>query len=381
MSKSARISRIVIFVVLAVALAVGGILIVRHKKKELAKTPPPARTLMAVNTVRVQYGDLDDTRQYLGILRARVSGQVSSQLAARIISVQAREGDVVKKGRIVVVLDSRIQRDKANSLMAQVDAARTALATYEGIYHRDLVLYQNKGLSKEALDRSDMARAAAESRLKALESSLGIARIELSYTRLAAPYKALVIRRLMEPGDLALPGKPILAIDALGRGYKLLVSLPQNIFPVLKSGDPVRIVSGAGTRRTVDASISSLYPAGPADMLPVCEVDLAARPFGLPAGSSIGVVFTVAKARGFMFLRGPFCMKQAAILFLWWIKSGAVRIVPIKMLVQNPDLACVTGNLAAGQQIVVAGEDVLLRLHQGRKVRPVSLDGQAGAGR
>ncbi len=381
MSKSARISRIVIFVVLAVALAVGGILIVRHKKKELAKTPPPARTLMAVNTVRVQYGDLDDTRQYLGILRARVSGQVSSQLAARIISVQVREGDVVKKGRIVVVLDSRIQRDKANSLMAQVDAARTALATYEGIYHRDLVLYQNKGLSKEALDRSDMARAAAESRLKALESSLGIARIELSYTRLAAPYKALVIRRLMEPGDLALPGKPILAIDALGRGYKLLVSLPQNIFPVLKSGDPVRIVSGAGTRRTVDASISSLYPAGPADMLPVCEVDLAARPFGLPAGSSIGVVFTVAKARGFIVPQRA-VLHEASGNFVFMVdKNGAVRIVPIKMLVQNPDLACVTGNLAAGQQIVVAGEDVLLRLHQGRKVRPVSLDGQAGAGR
>ncbi len=381
MSKSARISRIVIFVVLAVALAVGGILIVRHKKKELAKTPPPARTLMAVNTVRVQYGDLDDTRQYLGILRARVSGQVSSQLTARIISVQVREGDVVKKGRIVVVLDSRIQRDKANSLMAQVDAARTALATYEGIYHRDLVLYQNKGLSKEALDRSDMARAAAESRLKALESSLGIARIELSYTRLAAPYKALVIRRLMEPGDLALPGKPILAIDALGRGYKLLVSLPQNIFPVLKSGDPVRIVFGAGTRRTVDASISSLYPAGPADMLPVCEVDLAARPFGLPAGSSIGVVFTVAKARGFIVPQRA-VLHEASGNFVFMVdKNGAVRIVPIKMLVQNPDLACVTGNLAAGQQIVVAGEDVLLRLHQGRKVRPVSLDGQAGAGR
>ncbi|VAW36972.1 hypothetical protein MNBD_DELTA04-356 [hydrothermal vent metagenome] len=381
MSKSARILRIVIFSVIAVVLVAGGVLIVRNKKKELAETPPPARPLMAVNTAAIQYGNLADTRKYLGILRARISGQVSSQLAARIISIRVREGDVVKKGRIVVVLDSRIQRDKEKSLVAQVDAARTAFATYEGIYHRDLVLYQNKGLSREALDRSGMARAAAESRLKALESSLGNARVELSYTRLAAPYDALVTKRLMEPGDLALPGKPVLAIDARDKGYKLLVTLPQDIFPVLKAGDPVQIVPGAGTKGTVDAAISSLYPAGPAGMLPVCEVDLAARPFGLPAGSAMGVVFTVARARGFIVPQRAI-LHEASGNFVFVVdKNGKVRIVHVDMLVQDPDRACVKGDLSTGQKVVVAGEDVLLRLHPGRKVRPVNLGDQAGTGR
>ncbi|NOX80423.1 MAG: efflux RND transporter periplasmic adaptor subunit [Deltaproteobacteria bacterium] len=381
MSKSTRVLRIVIFCLIAVVLVVGGVLIVRNKKKELAKTPPPARPLMAVNTAVIQSGNLADTRKYLGILRARVSGQVSSQLAARIISIRVREGEVVKKGRIVAVLDSRIQRDKEKSLAAQVDAARTALATYEGIYHRDLVLYQNKGLSKEALDRSDMARAAAESRLKALESSLRTARVELSYTRLAAPYDALVTKRLMEPGDIALPGKPLLAIDALDKGYKLLVTLPQDIFPVLKAGDPVRIVAGAGTQGAVQTAISSLYPAGSAGLLPVCEVDLVARPFGLPAGSSLGVVFTVARGRGFIVPQRA-VLHEASGNFVFVVDNNqAVRIVPVHMLVQNPDRACVKGDLAAGQKVVVAGEDVLLRLHQGRKVRPVSLAGPAGTGR
>ncbi len=381
MPKSTRVLRIVIFCLIAVVLVVGGVLIVRNKKKELAETPPPARPLMAVNTAVIQSGNLADTRKYLGILRARVSGQVSSQLAARIISIRVREGEVVKKGRLVAVLDSRIQRDREKSLAAQVDAAGTALATYEGIYHRDLVLYQHKGLSKEALDRSNMARAAAESRLRVLESSLRTAGVELSYTRLAAPYDALVTKRLMEPGDIALPGKPLLAIDALDKGYKLLVTLPQDIFPVLKAGDPVRIVPGAGLKGAVDAVISSLYPAGPAGLLPVCEVDLVARPFGLPAGSSLGVVFTVARARGFIVPQRA-VLHEASGNFVFVVdKNQTVRIVPVHMLVQNPDRACVKGDLAAGQKVVVAGEDVLLRLHQGRKVRPVSLSGQAGTGR
>ncbi len=381
MSKSTRILRIVIFCLIAVVLVAGGVLIVRNKKKELARTPPPARPLMAVNTAPIQSGSLADTRKYLGILRARVSGQVSAQLAARIISIRVREGEVVKKGRIVAVLDSRIQRDKEKSLAAQVDAAKTALATYDGIYHRDLVLYQNKGLSKEALDRSDMARAAAESRLKALESSLRTAGVELSYTRLTAPYDALVTKRLMEPGDIALPGKPLLAIDALDKGYKLLVNLPQAVFPALKAGAPVRIVSGAGMKGTIDAVISSLYPAGPAGLLPVCEVDLAARPFGLPAGSSLGVVFTVARARGFIVPQRA-VLHEASGNFVFVVdKDGTVKIVPVAMLVQDPDRACVQGGLADGQKVVVAGEDVLLRLHQGRKVRPVSLGDRAGTGR
>ncbi|MFW8602338.1 efflux RND transporter periplasmic adaptor subunit [Desulfobacterota bacterium M19] len=381
MSKSVRILRIIIFCLIAVALVVGGVLIVRHKKKELAKIPSPARPLMAVNTAVIQYGRLADTRKYLGILRARVSGQVSSQLTARIISIRVREGDVVKKGRIVVVLDSRVQRNKEKSLAAQVDAARIALTTYDGIYHRDLALYQGKALSREALDRSDMARAAAESRLKALESSLGNARVELSYTRIAAPYDAVVTKRLMEPGDIALPGKPLLTIDALTKGYKLLVSLPQDIFPVLKTGDPVRIVGGAGTKGDIAAVISSLYPAGPAGMLPVCEVDLAARPFGLPAGSSLGVVFTVAGGRGFIVPQRA-VLHEASGSFVFVVdKNETVKIVPVQILVRNPDRACVRGDLTAGQKVVVAGEDVLLRLHQGRKVRPVSPGAQARAGR
>jgi len=380
MSKRARILRIVIFCLIAVALTVGGILIVRHKKKEVAETPPPSRPLMAVNTTVIQTGSLTDTRKYLGILRARVSGQVSSQLAARIISIRVREGEVVKKGRLMAVLDSRIQRHKEKSLTAQVDAAKTALATYEGIYHRDLVLYQNKGLSKEALDRSDMVRAAAESKLRTLESSLRTARVELSYTKITAPYDALVIRRLMEPGDIALPGKPLLAIDALDKGYKLVVNLPQNIFPVLKNGDPVLIVPGTGAKGAVRATISSLYPAGPTGLLPVCEVDFAARPFGLPAGSSMGVVFTVARARGFIVPQRAVLHETSGDFVFVVDKNGAVNIVPVHILAQNPERVCVKGDLAAGQKVVVAGEDVLLRLHQGRKVRPVSAADQAGAG-
>ncbi len=380
MSKSTRILRIVIFCLIAIALVAAGVLIVRNKKKELARTPLPARPLMAVNVAAVQSGTLAATRRYLGILRARVSGQVSSQLAARIISIRVREGDVVKKGRIVAVLDARIQRHKEKSLAAQVDAAKIALATYEGIYHRDLVLYQNKGLSKEALDRSDMALAAAESRLRTLESSLENARVELSYTRLSAPYDALVTKRLMEPGDIALPGKPLLAIDALDEGYKLVVSLPQDVFPALKIGDAVRIVSGTNLKRVVDAAISSLYPAGPAGRLPVCEVDLSARPFGLPAGSSLGVVFTVGRGRGFIVSQRA-VLHEASGSFVFVVAAdGTVRIVPVRMLVQTPDRACVKGDLAAGQKVVVAGEDVLLRLHQGRKVRPVSVAGWAGTG-
>jgi len=271
--------------------------------------------------------------------------------------------------------------DNEKSLAAQVDAAKIALATYEGIYHRDLVLYQNKGLSKEALDRSDMVRAAAESRFKALESSLSNARVELSYTRLAAPYDALVTKRLMEPGDIALPGKPILAIDAQDKGYKLTVNLPQDIFPVLKAGDPVKIVPGAGGKGSVAAAISSLYPAGPVGMLPVCEVDLGSRPFGLPAGSSMGVVFTVSRALGFIIPQRAVLHESSGNFVFVVDENEAVKIVPVDMLVQDPDRACVQGDLAAGQKVVVAGEDVLLRLHQGRKVRPVSLGDQAGVGR
>ncbi len=377
MAQSITVSRffkVALGLVLALGLAAAGVRIIQHKKQELARAEPPTMLPLAVRTDVVREGRLGESRRYLGILQAKTTVQLSPRITAQITDIRVREGETVKKGEILAVLDARIQDTKIRSLKAQIEAAKTSLYTTQGIYDRDLELYEQKALSKEALDRSQAALAAARARVIELENALESARVERSYTRLTAPFDALVTKRLMEPGDTALAGKPILTLEALDSGYTLVVHVPQAVFPRLKTNMPVKILPpDQGKEAALEARISRLYPAGSSegDLLPVCEIDLDTRPFTLPTGSSLHVLIMVREESGLILpARSLLEQAYAPTLVFTLDHENQIRPVPVKVLVRNPDVVCVAGELIPGTRVVTAGEDVLLRLHEGQKVRP-----------
>ncbi len=385
MAQSITVSRffkLALGLVLALGLAAAGARIVQHKKQELAKAEPPTMLPLAVRTDVVREGRLGESRRYLGILQAKTTVQLSPRITAQITGIRVREGETVKKGEILAVLDARIQDTKIRSLKAQIEAAKTSLYTTQGIYDRDLELYRQKALSKEALDRSQAALATARARVTELENALESARVERSYTRLTAPFDALVTKRLMEPGDTALAGKPLLTLEALDSGYTLVVHVPQAVFPRLKTNMPVKILPpGQGKEAALEARISRLYPAGGAEggLLPVCEIDLDTRPFTLPTGSSLHVRITLREESG-LILPARSLLEQAygPTLVFTLDHENRIRPVAVKVLVRNPDVVCVAGDLVPGARVVTAGEDVLLRLHEGQKVRPADQAGPTG---
>ncbi len=375
-----RFFKVALGLVLALGLAAAGARIIQHKKQELARAEPPAMLPLAVRTDVVREGRLGESRRYLGVLQAKTIVQLSPRITAQITGIRVREGETVKKGEVLAVLDARIQDTKIRSLKAQIGAAKTSLYTTQGIYDRDLELYEQKALSKEALDRSQAALAAAKARVIELENALESARVERSYTRLAAPFDALVTKRLMEPGDTALAGRPVLTLEALDSGYTLVVHVPQAVFPRLQTNMPVKILAPAQGKEAaaLEARISRLYPAGSSegDPLPVCEIDLDTRPFTLPTGSSLHVRITVREESGLVLpARSLLEQAYAPTLVFALDRENQIRPVPVKVLVRNPDLVCVEGELTPGTRVVTAGEDVLLRLHEGQKVRPAD---QAG---
>ncbi len=357
-------------VLLVICLVAAGAILVKHKKKELADTPGPPEMPLPVMTAQVKLGSLSETRRYLGTLEAKTKADISPMVTAQLLKLYAREGDLVKKGQLLAVLDSRIQNARIRSLEAQLKAAKTAFLTYQGIYQRDFELHESKALSTEALDRSKMALESARARVSELSNLLDSARVELSYTRINAPFQGIVSKRFLDEGDMALSGRPIMTLEATTGGYKLVLKIPQAVFPLVEKGMDATILSSNGYE-SIKARISRLYPSSD---LPCCDIDLDQRPFKLPTGSRLYVEIGLRKASGII-LPSMALLEQAKgpELVFALDNENHVGLVPVKVLVRNPDLVCVStlqGKLTLGQRVVVAGEDVLLRLKNGQKVWP-----------
>lgn len=139
-------------------------------------------------------------------------------LAARIMGTVARAdfalGQHVPAGELLVVLD-------AAEISARVSQAEAALAQISADYEREHALLA-KGASPAATVRT------LADRRSAADAALHEARTLLGYTRVTAPFDGTVARRLVNPGDLATPGTPLLELSGTS-GLRVEVEVPASL--------------------------------------------------------------------------------------------------------------------------------------------------------
>ncbi|MCC7263934.1 MAG: efflux RND transporter periplasmic adaptor subunit, partial [Candidatus Latescibacteria bacterium] len=226
---------------IAIVLVVGaGVTIAIKKQREIATLSPPRQTLPTVQVAPVAHGTLEVTSHYLGTIEPYTQADLSSRISGNLLSLTKREGDAVQAGEIVAVIDDQELAARAMAANAEVLATRQRLAgaqsayeTQKAIYARDETLFAHGAISREALERSraalDGVRAtvgAYEEGLQGLAMNAKAAQTQAGYARIAAPFAGIVTRRWMEPGDLAVPGKPILSLEQQSP-YKVTVQVPQ----------------------------------------------------------------------------------------------------------------------------------------------------------
>lgn len=147
-----------------------------------------------------------------GTLQSASRTAVSSRILARIEEVKIAAGDHVKTGDVLVVLDARELKARAQQAR---DAQRAAIAKRElaqaEMERADQLLKRGVGTSKrhdEAVSGLAVAKAEVDRTTRALEE----AEAALSYAVIHSTVDGRVIDRLAEPGDTAAPGAPLLRI-------------------------------------------------------------------------------------------------------------------------------------------------------------------------
>jgi hypothetical protein len=147
---------------------------------------PVAAGIQAVRLIRVGADETGVTsRRFIGRIEAKSRVDLAFQVEGQIQSIPVREGQVVERGALIAALDPE------GFELALVQAeARLALAQAEHDRAREL-------FTRAAVSQSRIDEVSAE--LKLAEAAVGIARRNLGLTRIEAPFKALITRRLLDP--------------------------------------------------------------------------------------------------------------------------------------------------------------------------------------
>jgi len=274
---------------------------------------PPARSEASVTTATVERSEVADTVQAAGTVEPRHEALLSARIMGRIQAVYADEGDRVKKGKTLIVIDaSEIKARKAEAEHARDEGAaalieaEAARENAEINYSRMKALYEEKAISKKELDDMTTQHAVAGARVGQVkakiaqaEAAINQADIMLGYSVISSPLNGVVVMKSAQVGETAAPGMPLMKVVDDG-SLRLVTDVKESGIPGLKPGDKVPVTLDVQPDSPVTGTLSEIVPAAdPATRSFTVKIDLPKTEgvmpgmFGrahLPAGSRSAVL-------------------------------------------------------------------------------------------
>ena len=182
-----------------------------------------------------------------------VSGVISSETEARlsfktggiIESMTVRDGDTVRLGQLLATLNP-------TEINAQVEQAKEALDKAQRDLERAKDLFAQSVATQEQLDNATTAWNVAR-------QSLEIARFNQSRSEIRAPASGVVLRKLMNEGEIAAPGMPVfLFAGDQARDWVLKCGVSDRNWARLAKGDKVTITFDAFPAETFQGVVNRL---------------------------------------------------------------------------------------------------------------------------
>jgi len=253
-------------------------------------TPPVPETVRNVSVLPAQRAEVPDLLEAVGTVRAAETSQLASQMMGNIVELRAHEGDRVRRGQVLAVIDdaqARAAVDRATAAESAAEKevaasdsdlalAQTTLNRYQNLYDKKSVSPQEfdevKARYQTALAHRDMKRA-GQTQAKA---ALAQAHTSFSYTRILAPFDGVVTERKADPGTLASPGLPIFTVEGLGH-YRLEATVNENDLRYVRMGEQVPVVVDALEPSKLEGKVAQIVPAAdPGSRSFLAKIDLPA---------------------------------------------------------------------------------------------------------
>jgi RND family efflux transporter MFP subunit len=169
----------------------------------------------AVETVPVRRQTLEDVIGGSGAVEQSRTVQLTTQLDAQILEVPVKEGDLVKKGDLLVRCDDRLIEATIRANRDYVEASKIKIRDQTRQVDRYTALQNKKMGTQVDLEKSEMALADAREALAKSTLSLRQAEINLEYVTMRSPIGGIVLERLVNPGEWTRPGQLVLKLGSL----------------------------------------------------------------------------------------------------------------------------------------------------------------------
>jgi HlyD family secretion protein len=351
---------------------------------------------VVVRTATVERGTIVEEVMGTGTLEPRIRATISPKTSGRIQAIAVDQGDRVTAGETLMTLDDeelrqqvaiahanheaagakverlRADRGRASSVLAQ---AKRHFSRVQDLYARSVAASEEVEKATESLQIAEAGLSSAESaiveaqkELIAAEETLNFQQTLLDDATVRAPFDGLVVDRRRDPGDVVVPGSPVLSLIETS---ELWVSawVDETAMARLRPGQPARVVFRSEPDTSAAGRVARLGREADRETREfVVDVHALELPENWAVGQRAEVYIETDRRDSAMLIPARFVAWRADRPGVFVDQEGQAAWHPIQTGFQAQDNIEVVEGLEEGQTVVVpvAPNQVLT---DGRRIR------------
>ncbi len=319
-----------------------------------AQQPPPAR----VAVLEVFEKEVAPTTPLVGVVDFDQNAGISSEISGLMVSHKMIEGRVVKKGDLLVKLNTEfLEKDigvidqQIAQLGVRIEKNRKNLKRFETLFKED---------ATSEKDYDDLAFSLRE--LQAERASLKVTRakkkLELDKSQIRAPFDGLVVERFKDVGEWISPDDPICRLAAV-RQTVIKVPVSESLIRFVRPGQAVVVIVDA-LKREFKGRISTVVPkVDPKSKTFELKVGVDFTP-GLMQNMSASVNVPTGHKKNLKMIKRDALVRHEGKQFVYSVVEGKAKILPVQVsAVDGEYLGVEAPYIKAGMPVVVDGNERL----------------------
>jgi len=315
---------------------------------------PPAKVV----TDKVFAKELAQTRPMVGAVDFDKMAGLSLEISGLIASQSIEEGVVVKKGAVLVQLNTDfLRKDIAlvNQEIAQIDI--TIQKTEKNLQRLKTLRSDNIATEKE-FDDLDFSLKELLTQRKSLRVKLAKKELELTKSTLRAPFEGLVLAKYKAEGEWVSPGVAVCLLGSI-KDLVVRVAVDEKLVAFVKPGLDLTI-NLTPLSRQLTGKLANRIPV--ADLKSkTFEISIAIPYFeGVIQNMSARVEVPVSARTSLKMVRRDALVRFKGEEFVYTVKEGKAKILPINIVARDGEYLGVDNPyIVPGMPIVVDGNERL----------------------
>jgi len=313
----------------------------------------PGAALIEVDTIKT--GEVNPLQKFVGTVNFDKQSTLASQSSGLVKKVTFEVGDKIKKGKVLVQIDSELLDAKIRSFKASLEIANIKLKNTNKDYLRYKRLMQTKSITAQEFDTSLLEFNSAEQNLIALKAQLKELTIQKAQKLVYAPFDGVIVEKNINIGEWASEGKSVATLVNTS-SVEIIFNLPANLVSGL---DATKLYDIKIAQNTLAAKFHSAIPKG----------DKLTRTFPVKFKTNVKNKFVFdgqeasvnlsknAKMKALIINRDAVINRFGSVV-VFADNKGVAMMIPVKVIGYLGQNVAIAGKgLAEGMSIVVKGNE------------------------